>query len=74
MIMANFLAFINVVTKIFIFIKFSYLLIMTAAQPDNFPVSSLTWWGFFILFDIWIMQATSLSLQNAEKVEQEKSE
>ena len=72
--MTNFLVFINLLAKAFIFIKVGYLLIMTAIQPDMFPMSSLTWWGFFILFDIWIMQSTSLSLQNADKTKETNPE
>jgi len=40
--------------KFIIMIKIIYLFTMNWLYPDEFPLSNLTWWVYFLVFDIWV--------------------
>lgn len=40
--------------KFIIMIKIIYLFTMNWLYPDEFPLSCLTWWVYFLVFDIWV--------------------
>ena len=42
--------------RIFVFAKIFYLFIMTSQYPQSHDVSLLTWWIYFLIFDIWLLQ------------------
>lgn len=50
----NFLKLILLLIKIYIFCKIIYLLYMTNNYPSDYPIESLTWWIYFLVFDIWL--------------------
>ena len=52
--MGKFLGFILLVTRIYIVCKIAYLLFMTQQNPQEFPMEKLTWWIYFLVFDIWL--------------------
>jgi hypothetical protein len=27
---------------------------MTSLYPENYPISLLTWWIYFLIFDLWL--------------------
>ena len=35
-------------------IKIIYLFTMNWLYPYEFPLSDLTWWVYFLVFDIWV--------------------
>lgn len=43
------------IARIFIIIKISVLLFQTGMYPESYPVSSLTWWIYLLVFDIWVL-------------------
>ena len=52
--MRDFFKLILVLIKIYIFCKIIYLLYMTNHYPSEYPIESLTWWIYFLVFDIWL--------------------
>lgn len=30
-----------------------YLLYKTSVDPINYPIETLTWWMYFLIFEIW---------------------
>lgn len=40
--------------KFIIMIKIIYLFTMNWLYPYEFPLSDLTWWVYFLVFDIWV--------------------
>lgn len=49
------LAFLIVVVRLYILTKIVTLLIQTSIWPEVYPISLLTWWIYFLVFDIWVM-------------------
>jgi hypothetical protein len=43
-----------ILVRIYIFAKIFYLLFVTSYYPDLYPISLLTWWIYFLIFDIWL--------------------
>ena len=43
-----------ILVRIFVFAKVFFLLSMTYYYPENYPTSILTWWMYFLIFDIWL--------------------
>jgi hypothetical protein len=43
-----------ILVRIFVFAKVFFLLCMTYYYPENYPTSILTWWMYFLIFDIWL--------------------
>lgn len=54
--MKNLILFIFILIRILITIKVIYLLFMTRYDPLNYPIESLTWWIYYLVFDVWISQ------------------
>jgi hypothetical protein len=52
--MISFYRFFYTLVRIYIFAKVFYLLFMTSAYPESYPLSMLTWWMYFLIFDIWL--------------------
>jgi hypothetical protein len=44
----------HILVRIFIFSKVLFLLFMTSSYPELYPISTLTWWIYFLIFDIWL--------------------
>jgi len=64
--MINFYAFFYALIRIFVFAKIFYLLIMTSQYPQSHDVSLLTWWIYFLIFDIWLLQMLPDKKRNQE--------
>jgi hypothetical protein len=58
--------------RIYIFAKVFYLMCMTYYYPETYPISLLTWWIYFLIFDIWIDHL--LNNKKIEKVIEKKDE
>lgn len=41
--------------RIFIVLKILLLFLQTSLYPEKYDVSSLTWWIYLLIFDIWIL-------------------
>jgi hypothetical protein len=41
--------------RIFIVLKLIILFLQTSLYPEKYDVSSLTWWIYLLVFDIWIL-------------------
>jgi hypothetical protein len=50
----SFYTFFHILVRIYIFAKVFYLLFMTSSYPESYPISMLTWWIYFLVFDIWL--------------------
>ena len=39
---------------------------MTSTYPETYPITTLTWWVYFLIFDIWleVVLPTSKNYQN----------
>jgi len=46
--------FVFTIIRIYVFAKVFYLMYMTNLYPETYPISILTWWIYFLIFDIWI--------------------
>jgi hypothetical protein len=42
------------VSRIYITYKLITLLYLTQLNPVEYPMDKLTWWGYLLLFDIWL--------------------
>ena len=42
------------VSRIYIIYKLVILLYLTQLNPVEYPMDKLTWWGYLLLFDIWL--------------------
>ena len=62
--MKKILIFLVIVARIWIAIKICLLLYFTNLNPDRYPLSELTWWIYFLVFDIWLQQILP---ENTEK-------
>jgi hypothetical protein len=40
--------------RLYIMINVIYLLYLTKTDPDNHPLDKLTWWVYYLVFDIWL--------------------
>lgn len=67
------LAFIIVFVRIFIFLKITTLLILTSMFPEKYQTSELTWWVYFLIFDIWILSMIP-SAEEIKKSQEEEEE
>lgn len=52
--MKNFLIILLSIVRIYIFCKIIYSLYLTSQDPVSYPIETLTWWIYFLIFDIWI--------------------
>ena len=48
-------SFVYIIIRIFVFAKVFYLLCMTYYYPESHDINLLTWWIYFLIFDIWLM-------------------
>jgi hypothetical protein len=62
--MENFIKFITSLIKFLIIIKMGYLFTMNYLYPEEYPLSNLTWWIYFLVFDIWVMTTINSSTKN----------
>ena len=61
-----------ILIRIYIFAKIFYLLFVTYYYPDLYPISLLTWWIYFLIFDIWLEvilpnKKSTTEIKNEEK-------
>ena len=42
------------VSRIYITYKLITLLYLTLLNPVEYPMDKLTWWGYLLIFDIWL--------------------
>ena len=40
--------------RVYIICKIVFLLFMTQLNPQEYPMEKLTWWIYFLVFDIWL--------------------
>lgn len=62
--MENFIKFITSLIKFLIIIKMGYLFTMNYLYPEEYPLSDMTWWVYFLVFDIWVMTTINSSTKN----------
>jgi hypothetical protein len=62
--MENFIKFITSLIKFLIIIKMWYLFTMNYLYPEEYPLSDMTWWIYFLVFDIWVMTTINSSTKN----------
>ena len=48
------LGFVLLVSRIYIIYKVISLLYLTQSNPVEYPIDKLTWWGYLLIFDIWL--------------------
>ena len=48
--------FFYILIRIYVFAKVFFLMCMTYYYPESYPISTLTWWMYFLIFDIWLEQ------------------
>ena len=54
--MKIFFTFLLTVIKLYIIFKVGFLLYFTMSDPTNYPIDKLTWWIYFLVFEIWLFQ------------------
>jgi hypothetical protein len=42
------------IARIFLGVKFLWILVMNTVNPETYPLSDLDWFLYFLVFDIWI--------------------
>ena len=55
--MKTFFTFILFAIKLYIIFKVGSLLYYTTTDPINYPIEKLTWWIYFLVFEIWLFQS-----------------
>lgn len=58
--------------RIYVFAKVFFLMWMTYYYPETYPISSLTWWMYFLIFDIWL--ATIIPNTDIKKPKNDKKD
>ena len=56
-----------ILVRIYVFSKIFFLLFVTSAYPESYPVSLLTWWIYFLVFDIWLETMLPNKKENNDK-------
>ena len=46
--------FIHIIVRVYVFAKVFFLMCMCYLYPESYPISLLTWWIYFLIFDIWL--------------------
>lgn len=46
--------FVLLVSRVYIIYKLVILLYLTQSNPVEYPMDKLTWWGYLLIFDIWL--------------------
>lgn len=54
--MKRFFLFVLALIRLFIMGKILYLLYKTYVDEVNYPLDKLTWWIYYLIFDIWVIQ------------------
>lgn len=49
-----FYSFLHTLIRIYVFAKVFYLMCMNYYYPELYPITLLTWWVYFMIFDIWL--------------------
>ena len=62
--MKKIFTFFLLIFKLYIVFKVVYLLYMTHTQPETYPISCLTWWIYFLIFDIWLESLTNKGVKD----------
>jgi len=65
--MKYFFGFLIIVIKLFIIFKVTSLLYLTNSDPTNYPMEKLTWWIYFLIFEIWLY----ITLKDINKQDEE---
>jgi hypothetical protein len=47
---------------------------MTSVYPESYPITVLTWWIYFLIFDIWLEVILPASKKYHSDKEKEESE
>jgi hypothetical protein len=55
-----------ILVRIFVFAKVFFLLCVTYYYPESYPTSTLTWWMYFLIFDIWLLAILPNKTPNKE--------
>lgn len=45
-----------IIIRIYVFAKIFFLMFMTYFYPESYTIDTLTWWIYFLVFDIWLSQ------------------
>ena len=59
-----------ILIRIYVFAKVFFLMWVTYYYPETYPISTLTWWIYFLIFDIWL----SHMLPNTKSITLHKKE
>ena len=70
----SFYSLFYILVRIYIFAKIFYLLFMTSVYPESYPITVLTWWIYFLIFDIWLEVILPASKKYHSDKEKEESE
>jgi len=72
--MLPFYQFFYILVRIFIFAKVFHLLYVTSYYPESYPISLLTWWIYFLIFDIWLEVILPNKIEKNNTISPNKSE
>ena len=61
--MKTFFGFVLSVIRLFILVKVTYLLYKTSVDEVNYPLDKLTWWIYYLVFDIWMTSNMTFAKQ-----------
>ena len=59
-----------ILIRIYVFAKVFFLMWVTYYYPETYPINNLTWWIYFLIFDIWL----SHMLPNTKSITLNKKE
>jgi hypothetical protein len=66
--------FFHILVRVYVFAKVFYLMCMTYYYPESYPLSVLTWWIYFLIFDIWLEVILPTKIENKSQSIDEKNE
>jgi len=72
--MSSFYRVFYILVRIYIFAKIFYLLTVTNLYPETYPISLLTWWIYFLIFDIWLEVILPNKVEKNNTISPSKSE
>lgn len=64
--MKNFFIFILVIIRFAIMINIVYLLFVSWKDPSGIEFQKLTWWVYFMIFDIWLEKTVQSNEKNLD--------
>lgn len=56
--------------RVYIIANVIYLLYLTKTDPEHCPLDKLTWWIYYLVFDIWLQ--FFLPMSNEEEISEEE--